>query len=279
VAYPCHTSPPHPDLPPPGGKARKTCTKIYVPVLRPHTGEQIGTNYCFRWEHPLSAAVRQRNAQGSHEACCRIPPEKPMTQMITTGSDHLPVAARQIPVASPAASAPTNRQTGLSSLDNTSHQPCPPAGRALVSSHAWLTDCRRRHGRTAPHEEPQEQSPSAQRNPHSRSFRLLGRPSLADESTPHSWRQSPWVLVRGVGKELCHFSDSLFALSLNGGLGKKRTFRQQQHSQQKQYSRCNTEGHRLRQCWLSSLSIRNRTAKVTLDRVGFPSKRLNISIH
>jgi hypothetical protein len=50
----------------------------------------------------------------------------------------------------------------------------PPTGRALVYSRSWLTDRRRRHGRTAPHEEPQEKSPSAQSNPHSRSFRLLG---------------------------------------------------------------------------------------------------------
>ena len=41
-----------------------------------------------------------------------------------------------------------------------------------------FTDRRRRHGRTAPHEEPQEKGPSAQSNPHSRSFHLLGNHPL-----------------------------------------------------------------------------------------------------
>ena len=54
-----------------------------------------------------------------------------------------------------------------------------PTGRAWVSSRAWRTARRRRSGSTAPHKEPQEQSPSAQSPPHSRSFRFLGNPSLA----------------------------------------------------------------------------------------------------
>jgi hypothetical protein len=85
--------------------------------------ERLETNYCFRWEHPLSAAVRQRHAQGRHEDGGRRPPEKPTTPLRTTGSAPLPVAALQIPVASPATADPTNRQTGLSSLGITSHPP------------------------------------------------------------------------------------------------------------------------------------------------------------
>jgi hypothetical protein len=58
-----------------------------------------------------------------HEEGGRRPPEKPTTPLRTTGSAPLPVAALQIPVASPATAAPTNRQTGLSSRDNTSPPP------------------------------------------------------------------------------------------------------------------------------------------------------------
>ena len=65
-------------------------------------------------------------ARDGHEAGSRRPIEQPTTPMIPTASAPVPVAARQIRAASPATSAPTTRQTGLSSLDNTSSQPSPP---------------------------------------------------------------------------------------------------------------------------------------------------------
>jgi hypothetical protein len=64
----------------------------------------------------------------------------------------------------------------------------------------------------------------------------------ASGKTPWRRRQIADVLhMLGVGKELCNFSDCLFALSQNGGLATKQTWLRKQQYQSNQYQRCNTE--------------------------------------